>query len=65
MLGIVLLIVACLIGIIVFKLGRDAGWHWAGALFVALIPVAFTFFLGIIGLLIAGAFAGAIWKATA
>ncbi|MEX1088272.1 MAG: hypothetical protein WEC36_03530 [Phycisphaeraceae bacterium] len=65
MLGIVFLGIACLIALAVFRMGVSAGWHWGGALGAALIPIAFTFFLGIIGLLIAGAFLAAIWKATA
>ena len=65
MLGTVFLVIACIIGFIVFRLGVGADWHWVGALRATLIPIAFTYFLGIIGLLIFAAFVAAIWRATA
>ncbi|MCX5659800.1 MAG: hypothetical protein NTW19_08775 [Planctomycetota bacterium] len=48
----------------VYFMGTNANWHWAGALTAALAPIAFAYLLGHIGILIAGAFTAAIWKAT-
>ena len=39
-------------GFAVFRMGVGADWHWAGALVAALIPIAFTFLLGFLGLII-------------
>ena len=64
-LGLLLLGISLVIAFAVFKLGRGADWHWVGALAAAFVPVVFTFFLGVIGLVIGGVFLGAIWKATA
>ncbi len=62
--GYVLLGVSVVMGLIVFRIGKNADWHWAAALMAAAIPIAFTFFLGLIGLLIGGAFVSAVWKAS-
>ena len=64
-LGLILLGISLFLGLAVFRLGVRADWHWAGALVAALVPIAFTFFLGIIGLIIGGVFLGAVWKTTA
>jgi hypothetical protein len=57
------LCVALGLSVMVFRLASGNGWHWTLALFLALIPLGFTFFLGIIGLLLAGVFVGAAYKA--
>jgi len=62
--GLILLGISLILGFAVFRLGVGADWHWAAALVAALVPVGFTFFLGIIGLIIGGVFVGVIWKAT-
>jgi hypothetical protein len=62
MLGIIFLAIGLALGIVVFFLGTRANWHWGWALASAAVPVTFVFFLGIIGLLIAGAFVAAIYK---
>lgn len=64
MFGIFLLFVAAILGVLVFILGLRGGWHWAGAGVAALLPVAFTFFMGVIGLLIAFGFVFSIYKLT-
>ena len=63
MFGLVFLGLAVAIGGGVFRVGVGAGWHWGKALAAAAVPVAFTFFLGFIGLLIGAAFLVAVWKA--
>lgn len=56
--------ISLIFALLVFRLGyRDGDWHWGAALAAAAIPVAFTFFLGIIGILVAIAFTVAVWKA--
>ncbi|MEM1354825.1 MAG: hypothetical protein AAGC44_10660 [Planctomycetota bacterium] len=65
MIVLVLLGISLFLAILVFRMGyRDGDWHWGAALAVALIPVAFTLFLGIIGFIVAIGFTVAIWKAT-
>ena len=60
---IVLPLIALGLGVMVFRLATGNEWHWALGLFLALIPLAFTLVLGIIGLLIAAVFVGAAYKA--
>lgn len=62
--GYALLGIAAIMGVAVFRLGLNADWHWVAALLAAAVPVAFTFFMGIIGLLVGGAFVAAVWKAS-
>ena len=57
--------VGIILGAMTFRLGRNADWHWAAALVVALVPIGFTFFMGILGLLISAVFVGSLYKATA
>ena len=59
------LVLGCALGALVFRFCTNAGWHWGAALGAALVPVAFTGFLGLLGLLISGAFVSAMYKATA
>ena len=42
-------------------LDMDAAWYWA--VLVALIPLAATFFFGIIGIIVAAAFVAAVYRA--
>ena len=65
MFGWLFVAIALGMGVVVFRLGHNAGWHWGGCGAAAVVPVVFTYFLGIIGLLIGGAFMAAIWKAAA
>jgi hypothetical protein len=58
------LALGCVFGAIVYYLGTGADWHWGAALAAALVPVAFTYFMGVLGLLISAAFVAAIYKAT-
>ncbi len=59
-----LLGVSVLFGFGVFRIGTQSDWHWIAALLAALVPVAFTFFLGLIGLIVGGAFLVSVWKAS-
>lgn len=61
--AIAILLIALIPTFATFWIGHRSGWHWGAALAAAAIPLAFTFFLGIIGLLIAFAFVTAVWKA--
>ena len=61
---VVVLVIACVIAFIVFRLGVAADWHWGAALVAAFVPIAFTLIGGILGLFISIAFAAAIYKAT-
>jgi hypothetical protein len=64
-LGVIYLLVGLALGAMVFRLSIGSGWHWAVGLLLGLIPIAATFFLGLIGLLGAGLFVGALYQATA
>ena len=55
---------AVLMAVGVFRMGNGSGWHWGWATVAALVPIAFTLFLGILGLLISGAYFVSIWKVT-
>jgi len=59
-----LLCVSVIMALVVFRTGIQSDWGWVGALIAALVPVTFTFFLGIIGLLIGGVFMASVWKAS-
>ena len=56
--------VALGLSVMLFRLATGNGWHWALALFLALIPLVFTLALGIISLLVAGVLVGASYKAS-
>ena len=64
-LGIVLLLIALVLGAGVFRLSTSMGWHWGLAVVLALIPPVATFFLGVLGLLGSALFVGGLYKATA
>ncbi len=63
-LAIVILLVAVGLGVLVFRLAWSQGWHWGLGLLLALLPVAVTFFFGILGLLGSALFVGALYKAS-
>ncbi len=56
----IILVIGCGLGALVFRLGTNAGRHWGAALGVALVPIAFTFVLGVLGLLISALFVAAL-----
>lgn len=60
----VVLVIAGVISLIVFRLGVAADWHWGAALVAACVPIAFAYFGSGLGLLLSIAFAAAIYKAT-
>jgi len=62
--GIFLLPIAAILGILVFILAKRGGWHWGGALVAAIMPLVFTFFMGILGLLLGFGFTFSIYKLT-
>lgn len=64
-LGIALLLIAFVLGGVKFRLSISVNWHWGLAIFLALIPVVATFFLGMMGLLGSALFVGGLYKATA
>ncbi len=60
------LAVAVGLAMLTFRLAVGGfGWHWAVGLLLAVVPVAVTFFFGLIGLLGAALFVGALYKASA
>ncbi|MEX0887363.1 MAG: hypothetical protein WD009_13085 [Phycisphaeraceae bacterium] len=61
----IMLVVALVLGLMVYRRGRDSRWSFIGAFLAALIPLAFTLVLGFIGLIIAALFWGAVRRATA
>jgi hypothetical protein len=63
-LGFVYLTAGLGLGILTFRLSLSMGWHWGLAIVLGLIPVVATFFFGLIGLLGAALFVGALYKAT-
>lgn len=62
--GYVLLAAAAIMGLAVLQLGRKADWHWSAALLTGPLLLAFTYSLGMLGLLIGGDFVAAVRKAT-
>lgn len=65
MFHVVMLVIGFLLGALVFKLGRDSDWNTVGTLLAALVPAALCYYMGVIGLLVAAAYVGALWKAAA
>lgn len=61
----VVLGIGCVLGFVVLRLGLAADWGWTRSILAALLPVAFTLFLGLVGVLISAALVGAIYKASA
>jgi hypothetical protein len=64
-LGGVILFVALVLSVLAFRVTAGMGWHWSAAVFFALVPLAATYFLGIIGLLGSAVFVGGLYKASA
>jgi len=62
MLGVVMLI-ALVLAVLVFKLSSDMDWHWGVGIFLAAIPLAASYFLGIFGVIGSAMFVGAMFKA--
>ena len=60
--GLIFLGIAFVLALFVFRVGSQAGWHWGQCLAGALVPIVFTFFLGILGVGIGFAFVVAVWK---
>ena len=56
---------ALALSVLAFRLSTGMGWHWGSAVFLGLVPLAATYFLGLIGLLAGAAFVGSLYKATA
>jgi len=61
--GIVFLGIAAVFALFTYRIGYQAGWHWGASLACAAIPIVFTIFLGILGVLIGAMFVTALWKA--
>ncbi|HSQ55755.1 MAG TPA: hypothetical protein VLM40_08410 [Gemmata sp.] len=61
---IVLLSVALLLGFFAYHLSYHMEWHWGVGGFLALVPLAATFFLGIFGLLGSAVFVGSLYRAS-
>jgi hypothetical protein len=63
--GILFLLVAVVLSTMAFRVSMGMGWHWGAALFLALIPLVATYFVGLIGLLASAVFVGGLYKASA
>ena len=61
--GVVFLLIGLVFAAATYWVGVRAGWSKLAAILVALIPVAFCFFMGIIGVLISAVFLPAVYKA--
>ena len=61
--GVVFLLIGLGFAAATYWVGVRAGWSKLTAVLVALIPVAFCFFMGIIGVLISAVFLPAVYKA--
>ena len=57
--------IALVLGFMLYRLAVGNDWHWGFGVFLALMPLGFTFVLGIYGLLISAVFVGGVYKATA
>jgi hypothetical protein len=57
-----LLAIALGLAVMVFRLSIRFGWHWSMCLILAAVPLAATFFFGIIGLLGSAVFVGGMYK---
>jgi hypothetical protein len=55
-------LIAIVLAILVFGLAKRSDWHWGVALGLAAIPIAFTVFLGIYGVIIAAIFTASMYK---
>jgi len=50
------------LSIVVFWQSWTLGWHWGVGIVVSTIPLAFTFFLGMWGVVIAAVFTAALFN---
>ena len=62
MAGYLWLSIALVLSVMVFWLSWNLCWHWGVGIVLAAIPLLFTFFLGVWGLLISGLFTAALYK---
>ena len=58
----VVLLIGVALAVVTYLIGSQAGWSWWAARLVALIPLAFCFFLGVVGVLVSALFVPAVWK---
>jgi hypothetical protein len=61
----VFLLVAAVLSAMALRVSLGMGWHWVAALLMAAIPLAATYFVGLIGLLASAVFVGGLYKASA
>ena len=59
--GLVLLMMAVVLGLLAFWVGSEWGVHWR--ILAALVPIVATFFVGLLGLFIGVFFVAALYKA--
>ena len=58
-------LIPVVLGVLAFRVAAGMGWHWLTAVIFGLVPLAATFFLGVIGLLGSAVFVGGLYKASA
>ena len=56
------LIIGAILALFTFKVSIDLGGEWYWALFAAMIPLAFCYYLGVIGVIIGAVFLGTLVK---
>ena len=54
--------IGVVLALFTFKVSLDLGGEWYWALLAALVPLAFCYFLGVIGVLIGAVFLGTLVK---
>jgi len=59
------LFVVAVLAVMAFRVSLGMGWHLSAALFMAAVPIAATYFVGLIGLLASAVFVGGLYKASA
>ncbi|MCI0379908.1 MAG: hypothetical protein L0215_20185 [Gemmataceae bacterium] len=57
-----ILLIGIGLGLSVFWLCLEFGWHWGVALFLGCLPIAASYFFGIFGVLGSAFFLGALYK---
>lgn len=63
--AILFLLVAAFLSLMAFRVSVGMGWHLVTAVFLALIPLIATYFVGLIGLLASAVFVGGLYKSSA
>ena len=63
--GLLFLFVAAVLSVMAFRVSMGMGWHGSAAIFLSLIPLVATYFVGLIGLLASAVFVGGLFKASA